>query len=218
MQLTDTQEDALKELINIAFARTAASLSQLTGYQVVLELPRVAICPVAALAPYLQEFMGGEIASVHQLFTGPLSGNAMLLLSHEGARILTDLLTDQHAPSQQMDQSAREVFTEVGNILLNSCLGMFGNLLQVRIAFAVPRMHLDSLDDLLHSLVIAGQEMRYALLAWTRFHLQGSTVNGYVALVLGVTALEHLLEQVNCWAERAVQVPDTAGGRTGTQS
>ena len=31
MELTDYQKDALTELINIAFARTAASLSDLTG-------------------------------------------------------------------------------------------------------------------------------------------------------------------------------------------
>ena len=37
MKLTERQSDALSELINIAFARTGAALSELTGHRVILE-------------------------------------------------------------------------------------------------------------------------------------------------------------------------------------
>ena len=62
-----------------------------------------------------------------------------------------------------LDESAREVLTEVGNILLNACLGMFGNLLHVHVSFSVPRLHLESLDDLVASLMTNGNDRRYAL-------------------------------------------------------
>ena len=39
MELTSTQQDALIELLNIGFGRAAASLSQLTGHRVVLDVP-----------------------------------------------------------------------------------------------------------------------------------------------------------------------------------
>ena len=39
MLLTEKQKDALGEIINIAFARTAASLSQLSGHRVLLDAP-----------------------------------------------------------------------------------------------------------------------------------------------------------------------------------
>ena len=41
MQLTAVQQDALVELLNIGFGRAAASLSQLTGHRVLLEVPQV---------------------------------------------------------------------------------------------------------------------------------------------------------------------------------
>ena len=41
MKLTAVQEDALIELLNIGFGRAAASLSQLTGHRVLLEVPHV---------------------------------------------------------------------------------------------------------------------------------------------------------------------------------
>jgi len=37
--LTDDQKDAVTELVNIAFSRTAAALSELTGNRVELTVP-----------------------------------------------------------------------------------------------------------------------------------------------------------------------------------
>ncbi|HKP86746.1 MAG TPA: chemotaxis protein CheC, partial [Blastocatellia bacterium] len=160
MQLTERQNDALSELINIAFSRTAASLSELTGHRVVLEVPKVDIYPVIELSARLSKFLPAELASVHQVFTGSLTGDALLLLSYDGAITLTDLLTEEYVHSRRLDESAREVLTEVGNILLNACLGMFGNLLQVRISFSVPRLHLETLGEMVKSLVIDKEELR----------------------------------------------------------
>ena len=49
MELTTTQQDALIELLNIGFGRAAASLSQLTGHRVVLDVPQVSIHPISAV-------------------------------------------------------------------------------------------------------------------------------------------------------------------------
>ena len=46
MNLTAEQQDALIELINIGFGRAAASLSELTGHRVQLEVPQVTMCPI----------------------------------------------------------------------------------------------------------------------------------------------------------------------------
>ena len=54
MQLTERQTDAMGELINIAFARTAASLSTLTGNRVELDVPQVRLTPIAELPATLQ--------------------------------------------------------------------------------------------------------------------------------------------------------------------
>src|SRR5215216_5459436 len=113
MQLTERQNDALTELINIAFSRTAASLSELTGHRVMLDVPKVTICPVSELPTRLGEFLPAELASVHQVFTGPLTGDALLLLNYDGAVQLTNLLTDEAIRSRRLNESGREVLTEV---------------------------------------------------------------------------------------------------------
>lgn len=199
MKLSERQTDALSELINIAFARTGSALSELTGHRVVLNPPEVAIYRTEQLRPVLAKFVPGDVASIHQVFAGPVAGDALLLLNYAGAVQLTDLLTDEHNPSAYLDESAREVLTEVGNILLNACLGMFGNLLNVRVTFSVPRLHLETLDEVIASTTSNKTEMHYALVIYTAFQIRDSSVRGFLVIVLSVESLDRLIQEVDVW-------------------
>jgi chemotaxis protein CheC len=198
VKLTERQSDALSELINIAFARTGAALSELTGHRVVLNPPEVAVYRTEELRGALGRFVPGDVASIHQVFAGPVGGDALLLLNYAGAVQLTDLLTDDHN-SSFLDESAREVLTEVGNILLNACLGMFGNLLNVHVTFSVPRLHLETLDELIASTTSDKTDMHYALVIYTAFQIRDSSVKGFLVIVLSVDSLDRLIHEVDAW-------------------
>jgi len=194
MILTDNQRDSLTELINIAFGRAAASLSELTGFRVLINVPKVDILSINELISALNGFINGEVATVHQIFTGQVAGDALLMLDYDGAPALTSRLTDEEV--KRIDVSSKEVLIEVGNILLNACLGTFGNMLQVHITFSVPRLHLSQLNDMLSTLVIGKEEIRYALVITTRFRLKDSEIGGYLVIVLGVGSLDRLIEGI----------------------
>ena len=202
MELTHNQKDALTELINIGYARAAGALSQLTGHRITLEVPKVAIHRIAEMTGLLQEVVQGEVASVNQVFSGPVAGNALLLLDDDAALLLTRLLTGNDKASSVMDSAAREVITEVGNIVLNACLGVFGNLLRVQVSFSVPRLHVESVEQVFSSITVADRELEYALMIHTRFYVQTENVSGYLVIVLGVTSLDRLLYEVRQWEER----------------
>ena len=199
MNLTERQRDALSELINIAFARTGAALSDLTGHRVMLNPPELAVYRTEELRGVLAKFVPGDVASIHQVFGGPVAGDALLLLNYAGAVQLTELLTNGHTPSDFLDESAREVLTEVGNILLNACLGMFGNLLNVHVTFSVPRLHLETLDELIESTTTDKGEMHYALVVYTAFQIRDSSVKGFLVIVLSVASLDRLIQEVDVW-------------------
>lgn len=202
MELTAAQEDALIELLNIGFGRAASSLSQLTGHRVVLDVPQVSIHPIATVRSALTQVVSDDVASVHQIFSGPVAGDALLILNHQAAGILKELLTDEPPLPLRLDASAREVLTEVGNILLNACLGTFGNLLNVQVSFSVPRLDLDTLDGVLQSLIVNREGMRYALLVHAGFKLRDTEVTGYLVIVLSVASLDRLLRAVESWESK----------------
>lgn len=213
MNFTADQRDALTELINIAFSRAAASLSELTGNRVDLQVPEVSVHPIAALSSALTQFVSGEVATVHQIFSGPVAGDAFMVLNFDGAVQLVELMTDEQATGRHLGASAKEVIAEVGNILLNTCLGVFGNLLHVRFSFSVPRLQLEDLEAMVDSLVIGQEELRHAMIVGARFRLRGSQVTGCLVLVLGIASLDLFLRAVETWAEQSVgnEPPGDAG-------
>jgi len=202
MKLTALQEDALIELLNIGFGRAGASLSQLTGHRVVLEVPEVAIHPVDEVSASLERVIQTEVASVHQIFSGPVAGDALLILDQAGASMLKELLTDEPALPLAIDVSAREVITEIGNILLNACLGTFGNLLRVQVSFSVPQLTLESVGAILESLRVYQDSVQYALIVHAGFKLRDAEVKGYLVIVLSVASLDRLIRAVEEWERR----------------
>ena len=202
MRLTALQEDALVELLNIGFGRAGASLSQLTGHRVLLEVPHVAIHPVEEVSESLERVIQTEVASVHQIFSGPVAGDALLILDQTGASMLKELLTNEPALPLSIDASAREVITEVGNILLNACLGTFGNLLKVQVSFSVPQLNLESLGAILESLRVNQEGVKYALVVQAGFKLRDAEVRGFLVIVLSVASLDRLIRAVEEWEQR----------------
>ena len=197
--LTARQTDALAELINMAFGLTGAKLSEIAGCRVLLDAPVVSVHPIHALARELGPFVTSPAASVHQVFSGPISGDAMLFLNYESAVRLSNLLVEEHLRAERLDAATGEILTEVGNMLLSACLGMFGNLLQVHVTFSIPSLHLDSLEHFLTSLSISGAELRHAVVIAAPFHIREQEVEGRIVIVLGVSSLERLIQAIEMW-------------------
>jgi len=182
--------DALTELFNIGLHRAAASLSELAGQRILVDLPRLWVCPIDEMHARLTELLAGDLATVHQIFKGSVAGDAVLVLEYENAARLADLLTGGSvAVGGRLDQSSREVLAEVGNVILSSCLSAFGDMLQVSVSFSVPRIHVESLEGMLNSLKVEDEDLHFALLAATRFRLTEGEVGGYLMIAVGMQSL-----------------------------
>ena len=193
------QSDALTELINISFGLTASKLSEISNSRVLVEPPIIGIHPMDDLAKELGLLEPGDVAVVHQAFTGPISGDAMLFLDYEGAVRLSNLFVEKSLRSRRLDSATGEILAEIGNMLLGSCLGVFGNLLEVRISFSVPALHLESLEPLLASLSVGDDELRHAVVIATSFRVREHKVAGQIAIVLGASSLDRLIDGVEVW-------------------
>jgi len=199
VDFTVVHQDALVELINIGFGRAAAALSKLTGHRVELEVPHITMCPIGEMGDRLRPMLDNQVASVHQVFSGPVDGDALLVLDQKSAAILKELLTNEPALPLEIDGSAREVLTEIGNILLNACLGTFGNLLKVQVSFSVPHLTLETLEGIVGSISVGREGLRYALIVHAAFRLRNSSLVGYLVIVLGVASIERLIDALEVW-------------------
>jgi chemotaxis protein CheC len=196
MELSDQQKDALCELINIGFGRAASALSILVGQRVVIEAPTVDLFPLEQLNQELGNLSQNEITSVHQVFSGRIAGTAILLMDSFSSSALVDLLSGGDGNPHAMTNEDLEAMKETGNILLNAFTGSFGNLLQVHISFTVPRVHYESLRNMLDSLLIDQHELEYALLVRVNFQLTSGNVSGYVVIIMGIQSMAVMLESM----------------------
>ncbi len=199
MILSDKQKDALTEQVNISFSRAAKALSDLTGQHISLDVPLVKLFPINELEQTLNAIVESEeLTSIHQLFKGKISGDAMLLVTPENALLFNDLLVgNPPGTSKEFDDATREVLIEMGNIILNSCLGMFGNLLQVHFTFSIPQLRINSLSDMMETLETGDDSIRYVLFIYMGFHIRKSNIDGYLVVVLGVNSMEYLLQRID---------------------
>ncbi|HEY3755017.1 MAG TPA: chemotaxis protein CheC [Opitutaceae bacterium] len=202
MELTSPQTDALTELINIGYGRAAGALSELTGYRVNLEVPRIGMHPISEIPPLLSRLVRGDVATVTQVFSGPLAGTAMLMLDEKTAMVLSGLLSDANSNPLGFDANGREIISEVGNILLNACLGVFGNLLQVQVTFAMPKLQVSEAGRVIETVTVDSEELQYGLMIHTRFQVRTSNVTGFLVILLGITSLDRLLRELDNWETR----------------
>jgi chemotaxis protein CheC len=200
------QTDALTELINISFGLTASKLSEISNSRVLVEPPIIGIHPMDELAKELGFLEPGDVAVVHQAFTGPISGDALLFLDYDDAVRLSNLFVEESLRSARLDPVTGEILAEIGNMLLGACLGVFGNLLEVRISFSVPALHVESLEPLLTSLSAGDDELRHAVVIATSFRVREHKVAGQISIILGASSLDRLIHGVEVWERSQVKV------------
>ncbi len=196
MLITENQRDALNEIVNIGFGRAANALSILVGQRIILLTPQVSVFPINSLEKALQMLENREMTTVHQVFSGKLSGDIMLLMDTANASKLVDMLAGGKGESHPITQSDRESLVELGNIILNSFIGSFGNLLNIRITFTVPHLQIESVKQMLRTMQVDQREVEYALIIHVDFRLVEGDVGGYVVIVMGIESLEAMFESM----------------------
>ncbi len=195
MILDEFDTDALTEMFNVGLHRAAASLSEVTGQRILVDMPKLMVCEISELERPLAQLVGAEVATVHQMFGGAVVGDAVLLIEQDKAAALAKLITSGEAAiGGRLDQSAREVLAEIGNIVLGACLSGFGDMMQTPVSFSVPRIHIESLKTILRSLLIDEGEVQYAVIVATQFRLAALAVDGYLVVAVGALSLGRISE------------------------
>lgn len=197
MLLTNRQKDAIAEVINISFSRAAKSLNELTGSRVVISVPQIELIEVHKLEETLENIIRDEITSVHQIFHGSINGDALLIFDRESSINLVNTLLKEEDELQDLTESMKEVIIEVGNIVLSACLSMFGNILKVQLKFTVPKISLNSLSQMIQTFEFSEAEIKYALIIYMDFLVEGKNIKGTLILVMGLTSLEKFIDEID---------------------
>lgn len=207
IKLTELQQDALGELLNIGMGRASASLSEMIGEEVELSVPRVDILPHNEAVTRVSENVGSEVTAVREKFKGAFWGDALLLFpGNQGLNLVRALLKDQCLPLEMLSEMEQEALTEVGNIILNACLGSLSNIFKQNLEFDLPQYSHGSCAAVLKQERSNTQQLKDegVLLLQMNFSLEQTKVNGFLTLLMDVDSMHALSKQLSIYFGGAV--------------
>jgi chemotaxis protein CheC len=188
MKLDPIMHDSLKELMNIAVGKGAALLNALLTKHISLKVPDVQIISREELSKVYQERPNQELAIIDLYFQGGLSGISKLVFPADSALALTRVLLGSE-DFDDLDAMKAGALTEIGNIVLNSVLGLFSNMLKIEFRYSVPSYHEGSLAE-----VLGQEDQNQLLLARTSFDIEDLNIQGEILLSFELDSLHQFLK------------------------
>ena len=143
VEFSDIELDALTEIANMAIGRSAGVLNEMIGQEVVLSVPQVLILDQSKLSDHVTNMQGHDLTVVQQGFDGPLSGLASIAFPEKKSLELVRLLLGEEMSLEEIVELEQEALQEMGNVILNSFLGTFGNEFGVNISSEIPKFYKD---------------------------------------------------------------------------
>ncbi len=197
--LAELERDALTEIMNIGVNRAAASLRKMIGDQVHLSVPSIDIVTQGRAARLISEREIGDLIAIHQDFSGPFSGRALLIFPATNSLELVRAVTGGVLSDTEMQDMEQEALAETGNVILNSCLATMANMLQRSMAMTIPQIlrgsgsTLFSIDDGIADVNDANlADEPLVLFLYIDFAVRKRDIRGYIALIMDMPALEVL--------------------------
>jgi chemotaxis protein CheC len=197
IDLSELEHDTISELINIGVGRAASSLSEMVDQPVELTVPEITFVERFSDSAFAKT-PTEVVSAVSQSFDGPFKGEAMLVFPEVRSLELVRSLLKVDVPLDTLTDLEQEALMEVGNIILNACLGSIANVLGEPINCAMPtfrkRESRALLDD--DATGLNSDKHPILMILHVQFLLRQNDIDGYVLFVMDMDSIHMLRELV----------------------
>lgn len=202
VELTELEQDALTEVVNIGVSRAAASLRKMVGHQVLLSVPAVEIVTREKAVTLLGERESNDLVAVQQSFSGAFSGRAMLIFPQENSLALARAVTGDELSPDELLEMEQEALSETGNVILNSCLATMANMLKRPLTMSIPEVRRGAGPSLFGGSEAASGGL--VLFLYINFSVQQRDLRGYIAMMMDMPSLISLKALLGEFIEQVV--------------
>ena len=197
VNLSELENDALVEIFNIGVGHAAAAMSEIVNEEVTMSVPSITFLNRADAAALLGSKKDGErICGVSQHYDGAFATEAILMFPEDKSLEIVRLMVGDAMPLQELTEMEQEAMSEIGNIILNSCVGTLANLFDSELHGSLPLYHVGTSAEILSSFG-GHDDDAVVLMLHIDFVLSKHQIHGYVAFVLDLSALHDLKQLVS---------------------
>jgi chemotaxis protein CheC len=192
--MTADQEDALLELFNVGVGLAAASLSVIVKEEIWMSVPRIEILNAGAEGDRGAVFGQNRICAVSQHFSGPFDADAMLIFPEDKTMLIVQKMLGDQVAAEDLSEMERDALSEIGNIILNTCVGSIGDTFQQKFRSTAPVYSVGSTNEVVfHS----ASDENVVLVLHIEFILKKNQIPGYLVLLLNVHSYSQLLASID---------------------
>ena len=204
---TELQHDALVEIFNIGVGRAARAMSEIVSESVTMSVPSISFVNRADAAAMLGKRdsvnkASARVCGVSQHYEGAFTTEAILMFPEDKSLDIVRLMVGESVPLEQLTEMEQEAMSEIGNIILNCCVGTFANIFSQELSGSLPSYHVGTSEEILAA--SGGLSHAVVLMLHIDFILEAHQIHGYVAFILDLTALHDLQIQVDRYLVRAM--------------
>ncbi len=200
--LNELQHDALVEIFNIGVGHAASAMSEIVNEEVTMSVPSITFVNRAVAAQMLGNDDGLRVCGVSQHFAGAFNTEAILMFPEDKSLDIVRLMVGESVPFKELTDMEQEAMSEIGNIILNSCVGTLANIFAQELSGSLPTYHVGTSEEILTA--SGGNVDTIVLMLHIDFVLEKHQIHGYVAFILDMSALHDLRQQVDRYIARAM--------------
>lgn len=193
--LSELQHDALVEIFNIGVGHAAGAMSEIVNEEVTMSVPSISFLNRADAAEMLGNKESARMCGVSQHYDGAFSTEAILMFPEDKSLDIVRLMVGESVPLTELTEMEQEAMSEIGNIILNACVGTLANIFSQELSGSLPEYRIGTSEEIL--IASGGRADTVVLMLHIDFILEKHQIHGYVAFILDLTAFNDLQDQVD---------------------
>jgi len=172
-------------------------MSRIVSEEVTMSVPEITFQRRAEVANTLGAQEGRRICAVAQQFSGAFNTEAFLMFPEEKSLEIVRLMVGQSLSLEELSEMEQEAMSEIGNIILNSCMATLANASGKELQGSLPMYRIGTGNDILGQ---PGKQWDGVVMTLKiDFNIERHHIYGYVAFLLDLPALQDLTQYIDSY-------------------
>ena len=207
-QLSESDNDQLRELINIGVSHAGNTLSEMIGKRITVSVPKLVVRNAETASQFMEQSSEVTIAILLRL-SGVIDGYVFIIFPHDAAVHLLKVLSGKTVGDlRALDRFDRSIFQELGNVITGGMLQGLSRFLHIEMMHSVPDVVVDMGRAMFNSLIASMIALHEEFISLdvsvcvdatenSVSCAEGEESNGRMFLFVGPTAAQQILALTN---------------------
>ncbi len=185
--LNADEQDVLRELLNVAYGRATASISQILDAFATLHIPKIKIIRTHELKDHFSAISKEAVDFIGvQAFKGEIAGQSVFLIDESSSKNLTNHLYEGDVSIENI----RDSILELTNILSSSILSSLSENFNTPVNFSAP-----SVSTIINTDILSKEKLEkynYVIIITTLIEFKEININGEIILITDDTSIQKI--------------------------